>query len=270
MGTSTDEPTRDFLGLEIDAAAGTGRFSVRDALANPTGSLFGGAGVAAAVTLMEAVTGRRVQWTTLQFVSAPTWDDVVDCTVDVLAHGGRMSQVRLTASVGGVEAFSALGATGLDRDGSMVAFDRMPVVPPPEDCPPAQLGPFSTEETARSYFGAIDRREAGGPDELRDTGSHAAFWVRVPGLGVTAPLLGYFGDVAAFGIFRAMGRPDGRATSVDNTLRVGVPHETEWVLLDLRAHFVAGGYGYGTVYLWSRDGTLMGLMSQTVALRTMV
>jgi acyl-CoA thioesterase-2 len=264
------DPTLAFLGLEVDRAAGTGRFTAADALMNPTDTLFGGAGIAAAVALMEAVTERRAQWATVQFVRTPSRGDTIDCAVDVIAHGGRMSQLRVTASVDGAEAFTAIGATGLDRDEPTVAFDRMPSVPAPEDCPPAQLGWFSEEEVAHSYFGAIDRREAAGPDALRGSASHAAFWVRLEGMQVTTPLLGYFGDVAAFGVFRALGRPDGRATSLDNTLRLGPMHETEWVLLDLRTQFVAGGYAHATVDLWSRDGALLGLMSQTVALRTKI
>jgi acyl-CoA thioesterase-2 len=262
------DPTLAFLGLEVDRAAATGRFTAVDALMNPTDTLFGGAGIAAAVALMEAVTERRAQWTTVQFVSTPKRGDTIDCAVDVVAHGGRMSQLRVTASVDGVEAFTANGATGLDRDDLAVTFDRMPSVPPPEHCPPAQLGWFTEDAVARSYFGAIDRREAAGPDTLQGSASHAAFWVRLEGMQVTRPLLGYFGDVAAFGVFRALGRPDGRATSLDNTLRLGPMHETEWVLLDLRTHLVAGGYAHATVDLWSRDGALLGLMSQTVALRT--
>jgi acyl-CoA thioesterase-2 len=267
--TPSLDPTHAFLGLEVDPAGG-GRFTVTDALVNPSGKLFGGAGVAASVALMEAATGRRAQWTTVQFVTTPERHDDVDFAVEVMAHGGRMTQLRVVASVDGVEMFTAIGATGIDRDDVTVAFDQMPVVPPPEDCPPARLSPFPPEETARSYFGAIDRREAAGYDALRGTPSHAAFWVRVEGMQVTTPMLGYFGDVAVFGVFRALGRPDGRATSLDNTLRMGPPQETEWVLLDMRSQFVAGGYAHATVDMWSRDGALLGLMSQTVALRTML
>jgi acyl-CoA thioesterase len=265
---NVDEATRAFLGLEVDPGGRAARYRVTDAVANPRGTLFGGSGVAAAVVLMEAVTERRALWTTLQFVATPTRGDEVELRAEVLAHGGRMSQVRVTAAVAGVDVFSAMGATGIARDDVTVTFDRMPEVPPPASCPPAVFDVGG--EIDRSYFAAVDRRVAAGPDELRGSPSHAAFWVRIPGLAVTSPLLGYFGDVAALGVFRALGRPDGRATSIDNTLRVGRPHDTEWVLLDLRTHFVADAYGHATVYLWAPDGTLLGLMSQSVALRTQV
>jgi acyl-CoA thioesterase-2 len=262
------DATNRFLGLELDPGEGTARFRVADGVANPRGSLFGGAGVAASVALMEAVTERRALWTTLQFVATPMRGDDVELRSDVLAHGGRMSQVRVTASVDGIDVFAAMGATGIARDDVVATFDRMPEVPPPDDCATAVFD--VTGEVERSYFAAVDRRLAAGPDELRGTPSNVAFWARIPGLAATAPLLGYFGDVAAFGVFRALGRPDGRATSIDNTLRIGPPHPTEWVLVDVRTQFVAGGYGHATVDLWALDGTLLGLMSQTVALRTMV
>jgi acyl-CoA thioesterase len=257
--------TNAFLGLEVGASGLDATVVVTDALANPRGTFYGGAAVAVVVALMEAVTERPPLWTTVQFVSTPVRGDRVDLHVDVLAHGARMSQLRVTASKDGAEVFTAFAASGVARDDTVIAFEHMPVVPPPLACEPAVLDVVG--DVARSYFAAVDRRVAAEPDALRDTGTHAAFWVRVPGMVVTAPLLGYFGDVAALGVFRALGRPDGRATSLDNTLRLGTLVDTEWVLLDMRTHLVVGGYGHATVYLWSPDGTLLGLMSQSVALR---
>jgi acyl-CoA thioesterase len=39
------------------------------------------------------------------------------------------------------------------------------------------------------------------------------------------------------------------------------------VLLDIRVHAVANGYGHGLVHLWAEDGTLLGTASQTCAVR---
>ena len=259
------EATFAFLGIEVGASGLDGTVVVADALANPRGTFYGGAAVAVVVALMETVTQRPPLWTTLQFVSTPMRGDCVDLHVDVLAHGARMSQLRVTASKEGSEVFTAFAASGVARDDTTVVFERMPVVPPPEECEPAVLNVAG--DVSRSYFAAVDRRVAAEPDALRGTGTHAAFWVRLPGMVVTPPLLGYFGDVAALGIFRALGRPDGRATSIDNTLRVGALVDTEWVLLDVRTQLVMGGYGHATVFLWAPDGTLLGLMSQSVALR---
>jgi len=42
---------------------------------------------------------------------------------------------------------------------------------------------------------------------------------------------------------------------------------TEWVLLDIRIHAVANGFGHGVVHLWSDDGTLMATASQSTIVR---
>ena len=54
--------------------------------------------------------------------------------------------------------------------------------------------------------------------------------------------------------------------SLDNTIRVGAFEPTEWVLVDLRAHFAAGGYGHGAAQLWSESGRLLGTASQTASM----
>jgi acyl-CoA thioesterase len=42
---------------------------------------------------------------------------------------------------------------------------------------------------------------------------------------------------------------------------------TEWVLLDVRIHGIANGFGHGLVHLWSEDGTLLATASQSVIVR---
>jgi acyl-CoA thioesterase len=44
---------------------------------------------------------------------------------------------------------------------------------------------------------------------------------------------------------------------------------TEWVLLDIRIHAVAHGFGHGVVHLWSEDGTLLATASQSTIVRLM-
>jgi acyl-CoA thioesterase len=55
--------------------------------------------------------------------------------------------------------------------------------------------------------------------------------------------------------------------SLDNTLRVARLVPTEWVLLDIRIHAVANGFGHGLVHLWAEDGTLLGTASQSAIVR---
>ncbi len=53
----------------------------------------------------------------------------------------------------------------------------------------------------------------------------------------------------------------------DNTLRVAKLVPTEWVLLDIRVHAIANGFGHGVVHLWAEDGTLLATASQSCIVR---
>ncbi len=74
------------------------------------------------------------------------------------------------------------------------------------------------------------------------------------------------GDFVPSGIGQALGMPAG-GNSLDNTLRVARLVPTEWVLLDIRIHAVANGFGHGLVHLWAEDGTLLGTASQSAIVR---
>jgi acyl-CoA thioesterase len=256
---------RAFFGLRLDASMRRGRFTAIDALSNPRGTLYGGAGVAAAIAMMEAATERRAHWTTLQFLSFASRGDEVECAVDVRSHGKYSSQVRVSAHVNGEEIFTALGATGAPRADLTTTFERMPSVPGPDDSPVVEA--MVPGDLTRSRFSVTEHRLAGEADDLRETGSQVAFWVRVDGLPPSPAMLGYVGDCVALGMYRALGLEIGGGTSLDNTLRLGPHVETEWVLLDVRSHVIADGYGHGTVYLWAPNGALLGMASQTLVLR---
>ena len=51
--------------------------------------------------------------------------------------------------------------------------------------------------------------------------------------------------------------------------RSGRSVPTEWVLLDIRIHAVAHGFGHGAVHLWAEDGTLLATASQSTIIRMM-
>jgi acyl-CoA thioesterase len=265
-----DEPSdrareREFFGLRIDESTRQGTYVVADALSNPRGSFYGGAGTATTVLMMEAATGRRVVWTTLQFLAAAARGDELECIVEVLSRGGRSSQVRVTTSHGGEPVCIALGTTGDPRIPLSTTVERMPLVPSPEDCPVVEHE--LPGDVSRSRFAWVEHRLAADHDEPGLAPTQLAYWVRVAGMTATPALLGYVADAVALGMFPALGLPIGQATSLDNTLRVGPSVATEWMLLDLRAHMVADGYAHGGVNLWAPDGTLLGVASQTLVLR---
>jgi hypothetical protein len=74
-------------------------------------------------------------------------------------------------------------------------------------------------------------------------------------------------DLVPLAICRACG-VDGAGTSLDNSLRVGEPGDSDWVLLELDGHSAVGGYGHGHVHCWSQDGRLLATGTQSARLAT--
>src|SRR5690606_36885632 len=151
---------------------------------------------------------------------------------------------------------AALGSRELDEAGGWV---ERPEVPPPEECPrrPPRL------PGVESIQNRIDLRLANARswEELEGNpmpGGRSQLWARMPDLldlssGASLAILG---DYVPFGIGQALGR-NGGGNSLDNTLRVYRLVPTEWVLLDIRIHAVANGFGHGAVHPWAEDGTLL-------------
>jgi acyl-CoA thioesterase-2 len=94
----------------------------------------------------------------------------------------------------------------------------------------------------------------------------SALWVRVPEVEMSGSALAILGDYVPFGISQSLGGwyP---SNSLDNTLRVVRLRRSEWVLCDIRVDGLANGFGHGSVYLWSQDGTLLGTASQSALVR---
>ena len=94
----------------------------------------------------------------------------------------------------------------------------------------------------------------------------SALWVRVPDVEMSAAALAILGDYVPFGISQSLGGwyP---SNSLDNTLRVVRLQPSDWVLCDIRVDGLHNGFGHGSVYMWGRDGTLLGTASQSALVR---
>jgi len=269
----------DFLGLRPAGGEGRSQFTVTDRLARFDGWLYGGAAIAVSIAATEELTDRPALWVTTQFVSSVEVGAEVDVHTEVLAAGHRTQQVRVTATnpEAGV-VFASLGANAEHRtDGMSGTFERCPEVSRPDDAD-RWRSPFAglakavglddfPEPPPTAGFGlAVEMRE---PELIShpDPGpGRVCIWARrrdqVP---VTPALAAYLADFMPMGIAHALGVL-ARGISLDNTIRLGSFVETEWMLLDIRPHLVAGGYGHGVVHLWSEDGRLLATASQTASM----
>ena len=254
----------DFLGLR-ELGSGRFAFDVSSRLARADERLYGGAAVALSVAAAAAETGRDALWCTTQFVSTAMLGRTVDLQVEVLAAGRRTSQVRVTATTDDGVVFASLGACGVLRpDGLSGTFEERPEVSPPGE------GAVGFQSSGRDgeagWHTAVEVRTA----EIRrhpDPGpGRVCLWLRRNDRGpVTPAIAGSLADLVPLSIVRGCG-VTGAGTSLDNTNRIGAAAETEWILLDLRPNLAVGSYGHGIANVWTEDGQLLAVASQTASL----
>lgn len=267
MGDGAD---LDWLGLER-RNEGRWTFRLTPTLARPDGKLYGGTGLAVAVASAEAETGRRALWTTVQFVGSAGLDETIDVRVETTAEGRRTSQVQVTATVGDRLVFVGLGSTGLPRSSTVeVQVPQMPSVPPPDEC--VAWGPGSRPPGSPSSPASPQIPLPGSPDspgffrltEMRGTADGRAIWARRGDGPQTPARIAFVADMVPTAVVRAAGAMGG-GSSLDNSIRFGRLPETGWVLLDMDPWLAVDGYLHGGARLWSEDGTLVGVASQTAA-----
>jgi acyl-CoA thioesterase len=246
-----------WLGLER-VGESSWAFTLTSPLTRPDAKLYGGTGAAVMVALMEAETGRDALWSTVQFVGSAALGERVDCRVEILAAGRRTSQVRMTATVGERIVLAGVGATGSPREGAVEAhMPAMPSVRQPDDC-----------EAWGSHAG-VDRPRVGWLElvELRQATEGGSMWARLRSGPQTGAAVAFVADMVPTSVVRAIGMVGG-GTSLDNSMRFGRLVDTEWVLLDMDPWLASGGYLHGGARVWSEDGTLIAVASQTAAAMT--
>jgi acyl-CoA thioesterase-2 len=248
--------------LELhDAGDGHYGFDLTPELARFDGRLFGGAGLAASIAALETITERNALWVTTQFVGSAEIGEHIDCHAEVVAAGYNTSQGRVTATVGERIIFLALGSTARSRDDGFGAdLGMMPSVAGPEQCAPwTPEFPVPPESiTARGPFATAEFRLTKADDGA------VKLWARMRGSRQTRLTLAYLSDFVPSAVLRAAGR-NGGGTSLDNSIRFGpapLP-DTDWILIDTDPYLADSGYVHGGARLWSADGHLLAVASQT-------
>ena len=250
----------DWLGLEHHGQ-GAWSFELTGPLSRFDGKFYGGTGIAVTTALLEAETERAALWATVQFAGSADVGDRIDCRVEVLASGRRTAQVRMTASVGDRVMLAAIGATGNPRTGELSAqFGTMPDVGSPDDAPPWRPKvPFPVDVERPSWLQVAELRDVRTPSRPH------ALWARLRDRPQTRASLGFLADMVPSAVVQASGRA-GAGTSLDNAMRFGPEPDTDWILVDFDPYFIASGYAHGAARIWSTDGTLLAIASQTATL----
>ena len=266
------------LGLEVDPDDPTAlSVVVEPSLCRLDGRFYGGAALSTALVASEAATGRPALWSSTQLVGVADLGERVRVDVEVVASGRTIDQVQVRGTIDERLIFSAVGAAATPRaDGMEGAGQTMPRVPPPDDCErwgvsvaAAVKGDLDPGGRGVGHHLLTEQLEAPLLDEEAQRPGRFALWTRFTGdLGnvpLTPAALGFVADLVPLAAARACG-VDGVGTSLDNSLRVGAPADDEWVLLDVDAHVAVGGLGHGQVFLWSPDGRLLAIGSQSARL----
>jgi acyl-CoA thioesterase len=258
---------KQFLGLEPTDDRKRWRLPITPGISTGHNFLFGGCGLAAAIAAMEGTTGRPVIWATAQYLSYARPPDVMDIDVIEATRGHQISQARAVGHVGDQEILTVNAALGMRPFEAQGEWAVRPDAPPPDECPPREHRHLHED----SIMSRVENRVAKGRnlEELDGTpgDGRTLTWARMPELlDMSGAALGILGDYVPSGVGQALGLRAG-GNSLDNTLRVERLVPTEWVLLDIRIHAVANGFGHGLVHLWADDGTLLATASQSCIVR---
>ncbi|MGA0863019.1 MAG: acyl-CoA thioesterase [Ilumatobacteraceae bacterium] len=260
--------SRSFLGLQATHNPYRWHLPVDMRLCTGGHFLYGGAGLGAAISALEGTTGRSLIWSTAQYLSYARPGEVMDIDVIVPVTGNAITQARVVAHVGEREILVVNAALG-DRDFPHTGqWETAPAAPPPEECGEYQHR-FLRRGTIHDHLEerVVKVRPLDDLDGTHNDG-HTIMWTRLPSVidGVDAAALGVLGDFVPRGVGQAVGIRGG-GNSLDNTLRVVNLVPTTWVLIDIKVHGLARGFGHGLVHMYAEDGTLMATASQSCIAR---
>ena len=260
--------SRSFLDLQASHNPFRWTLPVTRSLCSNGLFLFGGCGLAAAISALEQTSGRECVWATGQYLSYARPGEVMDIDVTIAVEGHQITQARATCHVGNREILTVNAALGEREIPHTGQWEQMPDVRPPSECHDRE----ARNAVAGTISSRLEQRFAKGRTYEQLDGSvsdgQVLVWARIPDVidGVDAAALAILGDFVPLGVGQALGVYGG-GNSLDNTLRVAKLVPTEWVLLDIRIHAVSRGFGHGLVHMFAEDGTLMATASQSCIVR---
>jgi acyl-CoA thioesterase II len=263
---------RVLLGLEPHIDGPGFAFEVVERLTRPDNRLYGGAAAASVLAVVEAVTGRSAVWSTTQVVSAAQLGERLVVMPSVVQSGRTISQVQVQGTVGDRLVFTSVAAAAAwPRQVLDSAWRTMPREVPPPAKGEALRGLLPDGLANPGHFLACEQRLVSDDDDAR--AGKVLVWARLlPELAggdssTTTAAIAFLSDLVPFCVSRAAGVA-GAGSSLDITLRFGERATSEWVLVEIEADLLASGIGHGAVRVWSEDGRLLAVGSQTARMFT--
>jgi acyl-CoA thioesterase len=266
--------SQSFLGLEPTHNRFRWKLPVTTKIAVSGGFLFGGCGLAAAISALEGTSGRHCVWATSQYLSYAAPGEIVDVDVTIAVEGHAITQARAVCHVADREILTVNAALGDREIPEMGQWEQLPEgLPAPMSLAPRPVAP----ESVGTITEKLDQRMVKGVEwehlalnatDATQGDGQTLMWARIPDVitDVDATTLAILGDFVPMGVGQALGRRGG-GNSLDNTLRVCRLVPTDWVLMDIRIHAVERGFGHGLVHMFAEDGTLLATASQSVIAR---
>jgi acyl-CoA thioesterase-2 len=255
-------PTKDPLRFSTVAAP-------RICVGRPDKSfLFGGGAFAACIEAVEQAVGLPINYASTQFISFARPGEAIDLSIRLVADGRNLKQVQVDALVEDRHLLSMQAAAGTRQIDLTMQGITMPAVPPPNACTAIPITRILSARIERLFElrPALGRLAHDGPWQ-GPAGGPVAFWARARGGQVAdRRLLTELADFIAIGLPSALGL-DTSANSLDNHIRFGLVTPSEWTLCTISIDWVYDGLVHGTVHLFSPDGVLMAIASQTMILR---
>jgi acyl-CoA thioesterase len=259
---------RAYLGLQPTDDPTRWQVELTPAVLTPAGAMHGGAALATVLEALEHTTGRPLVWATAHYLTHAGPRGVLDIDVSIEVAGHQTTQARAQLSLEGREVLLAVASLGERDSAHRGRWQSPPAVPGPDAALDRRPSPPGTESILDHYEVRLATGRTGGALDGTPGLGRSAVWCRLPDgpRAVTAGDVALVGDMLMLGLADALGEPV-TANSLDNTVRIVERASTEWVLLDVRVDAVERGYAHAGAHLWTEDGTLLGMATQTLVVR---